>query len=56
MILEMHHAVERNGSTFGTGKRTALTQWNMLNTLTIAIPAPPNLERWVADLGIALRS
>jgi len=25
MILEMHHAVERNGSTFGMGKRTELT-------------------------------
>ncbi len=28
----------------------ALTQWNMLNTLTIAIPAPPKLERWVAEI------
>jgi len=25
MIFEMHHAVERNGSTFGMGKRTGLT-------------------------------
>jgi len=25
MILEMHHAVERNGSTFGMGTRTVLT-------------------------------